>query len=104
MRDTSDSRRWRTLLTPVSALSALGATFCSIPRRPPQARTRSDEEYSMTEILQVTATTLNLRRSPAVNPNNIIGHLGHGELVEKVAQPSESWIEVRNTELSGFVA
>ena len=58
----------------------------------------------MSEFLQVTATTLNLRRSPAINPANIIGRLGQGEVVEKIGQPSPDWFEVKGSHLGGFAA
>ncbi|HZF14643.1 MAG TPA: SH3 domain-containing protein [Steroidobacteraceae bacterium] len=58
----------------------------------------------MTEMLQVTATTLNLRRSPVINPANIIGTLGQGEVVQKTGQPTTDWFEVRCSRSSGFAA
>ena len=58
----------------------------------------------MTEMFQVTATLLNLRRSPVINPTNIIGKLGQGELVQKIGQPSADWLQVQNSHLSGFAA
>src|SRR5258705_13556164 len=64
----------------------------------------SVEGAAMAEMLQVTATTLNLRRSPVINPAKIVGSLGQGEVVEKTGQPSTDWFEVRSSRASGFAA
>jgi hypothetical protein len=58
----------------------------------------------MAEVFQVNATLLNVRQSPVINPGNVMGHLGQGELVEKLGQPSTDWMQVKNGQLSGFVA
>ncbi|HEY7639006.1 MAG TPA: SH3 domain-containing protein [Steroidobacteraceae bacterium] len=58
----------------------------------------------MTEVFEVTATLLNVRRSPAINPSNVIGTLGLGEHVEKIGQPSTDWLQVQNARVSGFAA
>jgi hypothetical protein len=58
----------------------------------------------MPELFQVTATTLNLRRSPVINPANIIGKLGQGEVVQKIGQPSADWLQVQSSHVAGFAA
>lgn len=58
----------------------------------------------MPEIYAVTATTLNLRASPLINPGNVIGRLGQGELVQKIGQPSLDWFQVTNAHGGGFAA
>jgi hypothetical protein len=58
----------------------------------------------MAEVFSVTATTLNVRGSPLINPANIVGRLGQGELVEKVGQPSTDWLQIRAPNVSGFAS
>jgi hypothetical protein len=58
----------------------------------------------MPDVFSVTATTLNVRGAPLINASNIIGKLGQGELVEKVGQPSNDWLQIRASHVSGFAA
>jgi hypothetical protein len=58
----------------------------------------------MNDTYRVTATMLNLRSAPAINPANIIGRLGQGELVEKLSDPRPSWFEVRTEHGQGFAS
>jgi hypothetical protein len=58
----------------------------------------------MSDTYRVTATMLNLRNTPTINPANIIGRLGHGELVEKLSDPRPSWFEVRTGRGTGFAS
>ncbi|MBS1830893.1 MAG: SH3 domain-containing protein [Acidobacteria bacterium] len=55
----------------------------------------------------VTATQLNLRRSPAVSSNNIIAALPQGQQVEDLDRTNHPWWKIRttfhNTPLEGFV-
>jgi hypothetical protein len=64
----------------------------------------SAEEIDMSQALEVTATILNLRSSPAIHPMNIVAKLGLGEVVHKLSQPSPDWLEVKNGHVSGFAA
>lgn len=58
----------------------------------------------MTQTYEVNATLLNLRRSPTINPANIIGKLGQGELVQVVGMAADGWAQVQNGHLAGFAA
>jgi hypothetical protein len=58
----------------------------------------------MPQVFAVTATTLNVRRAPAINPANVIGQLGQGELIEMIGQPSTDWLQIQTSRLSGFAA
>src|SRR6185503_11847014 len=58
----------------------------------------------MSEVFSVTATTLNVRGAPVINASNIIGKLGQGELVEKIGQPANDWLQIRASNVSGFAA
>jgi hypothetical protein len=73
-----------------------------IPMR--QRRPLSAEDLLVAEVFEVTATLLNVRQSPALNPSNVIATLGLGELVERIGQPSADWLQVQNARVSGFAA
>jgi hypothetical protein len=58
----------------------------------------------MSAVFSVIATTLNVRGAPVINPSNIVGRLGQGELVEQVGDSPADWLQIRSSHVSGFAA
>jgi hypothetical protein len=52
----------------------------------------------------VTATRLNIRRTPMIMPGNVVGVLNQGERAERVGESGTDWLKVRTPAVEGFVA
>jgi len=58
----------------------------------------------MSALYKVTATLLNVRRTPGIQPLNIIGKLGQGEIAERVDDEGPDWFHIRTASVEGFAA
>jgi hypothetical protein len=58
----------------------------------------------MTQTYEVTATLLNVRRAPAIEPGNIIGKIGQGQRAEGLANAGPNWLQIKVGALQGFAA
>jgi hypothetical protein len=58
----------------------------------------------MPETFVVTATLLNVRSAPEVQPGNIIGKLGQGQRVSADATASPAWLRIQANSLQGFAS
>ena len=58
----------------------------------------------MSAIYKVTATMLHVRRTPGIQPLNVIGNLGQGELAERLDDTGPEWFHIRTDSLEGFAA
>jgi len=58
----------------------------------------------MAQTFVVTATLLNVRSTPAVEPGNIVGKLGQGQRISADPTSSPSWLQVSSTSLTGFAS
>lgn len=58
----------------------------------------------MAQTFTVTATLLNVRSTPTIEPGNIIGKLGEGQQVFGDPTSSAAWLQVSSSNLSGFAS
>lgn len=58
----------------------------------------------MTDTYVVTATMLNLRRAPILDPGNITARLGYGEIVQRIGDAIGNWYKVRVSSTEGYVS
>jgi len=58
----------------------------------------------MPQSFIVTATLLNVRSTPAIEPGNILGKLGEGQRVSAEPTTSASWLQVEANNLRGFAS
>ena len=58
----------------------------------------------MSQTYIVNATLLNVRGTPHITSDNIVGRLGQGEVVEKVSNAPTGWIQIRSGNLQGFAS
>jgi hypothetical protein len=58
----------------------------------------------MAQDFIVTATLLNVRSTPAVEPGNVIGKLGEGQRIAATPTSSPAWHQVTNGTLQGFAS
>src|SRR4051812_40345925 len=58
----------------------------------------------MPQTFVVTATLLNLRSTPAIEPGNIIGKLGEGQRIAADPTSSPAWLQVQSNGVLGFAS
>jgi hypothetical protein len=58
----------------------------------------------MSDTYVVNATLLNVRRTPAIEPGNIIGRLGQGQRAVRVGGDGVQWHQIRVDALEGFAS